>query len=106
MNDTNAKIAAMVAETHRQMTPDARMQIASDMFDTARAIVDSSLPSALSRFERRLAVIRRLYGDELPESAKIAFARYEENKMPRSVRQPADDSDDDRSDGWSSTTAD
>jgi hypothetical protein len=33
-----------VAERHRQMTPEERMRIASSMFDTARAIVEASLP--------------------------------------------------------------
>jgi hypothetical protein len=53
----------MVAERHRQMTPEERMRIASSMFDTARAIVESSLPANLSRRERRLAYARRMYGN-------------------------------------------
>lgn len=68
----------MVAERHRQMTPDERMRIASSMFDTARAIVESSLPPNLSRRERRLAYARRMYGTELPEAALIAFAEWPE----------------------------
>jgi hypothetical protein len=76
MNDTLPKVAAMVAERHRQMTPDERMRIASSMFDTARAIVESSLPANLSRRERRLAFAKRMYGDELPEAALIAFAEW------------------------------
>jgi hypothetical protein len=44
MNDTSPEIAAMVAERHRQMTPEERMRIASSMFDTARTIVEASLP--------------------------------------------------------------
>ncbi|MEX0977187.1 MAG: hypothetical protein WDZ50_08850 [Woeseia sp.] len=82
MNDTDPKIDAMVTEKYRQMTPFARVKIASDMFDSARAIVDSSLPSNLTRFERRLAFIRRLYGDELPERAMIAFAGYGDDGWP------------------------
>lgn len=54
------------------------MRIASSMFDTARAIVESSLPPNLSRRERRLAYARRMYGDELPEAALIAFAEWPE----------------------------
>lgn len=79
MTDTSAKIAAMIAERHRRMTPEERMTIASDMFDTARAIVLSSLPPNLSRRERRLALARRLYGCELPETALIAFAEWRED---------------------------
>lgn len=66
----------MVAERHRQMTPEERMRIASSMFDTARAIVESSLPPNLSRRERRLAYARRMYGSELPEAALVAFAEW------------------------------
>lgn len=80
MNDTSRKVAAMVAERHRQMTPDERMRIASSMFDTARAIVESSLSPDLSRRERRLAYVKRMYGDELPEAALIAFADWPEDR--------------------------
>ncbi|HEY2981462.1 MAG TPA: hypothetical protein VGJ22_09800 [Anaerolineales bacterium] len=52
------------------------MRIASSMFDTARSIVESSLPSHLSRRERRLAYAKRMYGSELPEAALIAFAEW------------------------------
>ncbi|MGH8129435.1 MAG: hypothetical protein ACRES3_01095 [Steroidobacteraceae bacterium] len=53
-----------------------RLRAASDMFDTARAIVESSLPSGLTRHERRLALVRRIYGDELSPAAQEAFARH------------------------------
>lgn len=61
------------------MTPDERIRIASSMFDTARAIVESSLPPDLGRRARRLAYARRMYGDELPEAALIAFAEWPED---------------------------
>lgn len=76
MNDTSPKIAAVVAERHRRMTPEERMEAASAMFDTARIIVESSLPDTLSRKEQRLALARRLYGNELPEAALVAFAEW------------------------------
>lgn len=64
----------MVAERYKLMTPERRMKIASSMFETARAIIESSLPLDLSRRERRLAFARRLYAGELPDAALIAFA--------------------------------
>jgi hypothetical protein len=79
MNDTSPEVAALVAERHRQMTPEERMRIASSMFDTARAIVESSLPPNLNRRERRLAYAQRMYGNELPEAALIAFAEWPED---------------------------
>ena len=79
MNDTSPEVSALVAARHRQMTADERIKIASSMFDTARAIVESSLPPNLGRRERRLAYAKRMYGDELPEAALIAFAEWPED---------------------------
>jgi hypothetical protein len=75
MKDTDDAVAQRVGERHRRMTPAQRMQIASDLFDAARAIVESSLPAQLTQEERRLAMIRRFYRNELPEAVLQAFAR-------------------------------
>ena len=76
MNDTSSEMEAIVTERYRRMSPDERMKIASAMFETARAIVESSLPPNLDGRERRLAFARRLYGGELPEAALHAFADW------------------------------
>ena len=76
MNDTAPKVEAMIRERYARMTPSERVEIASGMFETARAIVISSLPPGLSRREQRLAVARRFYGNELPEAALIAHADW------------------------------
>ena len=78
MTDTSPKIEAMIKERYRQMTPDERVRIAASMFETARAIVLSSLPQNLSREERRLALAKRFYGNELPEKALIAHAEWDD----------------------------
>lgn len=78
MNDTSPKMERLVTERYRQMTPDQRMRIASSMFETARKIVESSLPPDLTRRERRLSFARRLYAGELPEAALRAFADWTE----------------------------
>jgi hypothetical protein len=83
MNDTPAKFWVLVSERHARMSADERMQIASDMFDTARKIIESSLPGTLSRRDRRLAVARRLYNDELPEAALRAHADWDSGQKPR-----------------------
>ncbi len=59
------------------MSPIERCQIASAMYDEARAIVESSLPAHLSRREQRLALAIRMYGKELPPAALEAFAAHE-----------------------------
>jgi len=76
MNDSSAEILKAVADRHRSMTPEERWLAASSLFETARKIVESSLPSGLTTEERRLAVARRLYQNELPEAALIAHAKY------------------------------
>ena len=76
MTDTSPEIEKMVAERYRLMTPDQRMRIASSMFETARAIIESSLPPNLTRRERRLAFAKRLYAGELPDAALLAFAGW------------------------------
>jgi len=76
MNDTSPEMERIVRERYRQTSPDQRMRIASSMFETAREIVESSLPSNLTRKERRLAWARRLYTGELPGKALLAFAEW------------------------------
>lgn len=78
MNDTSPKIEAMVNERYQRMTPDERVRIAASMFDTARAIVLSSLPPNLTRREQRLALARRFYEGEVSEAALIACADWAE----------------------------
>jgi hypothetical protein len=76
MNDTSAEVAKVVADHHRQMTPEERVRVAASLYETARAIVDSSLPQNMAQADRRLAIVRRFYGGELPEAALIAHAYY------------------------------
>ncbi len=66
----------MIAERCRRMSPEQRMRIASSMFEAARRIVESSLPPGLTRTERRLAFVRRLYTGELPDAALRAYAQW------------------------------
>lgn len=77
MSDTSPRMERIVNERYRQMSPDERVRIASSMFETARKIVESSLPAAMSRKERRLAWARRFYDGELSEKALLAFAEWE-----------------------------
>jgi len=76
MNDTTASMHQRVTEHYRRMSPLERMRMASSMFETARRIVESSLPANLDRTERRLAFARRLYAGELPEAALRAYAEF------------------------------
>jgi hypothetical protein len=64
------------AGRYKLMTPERPMRIASSMFETARAVIESSLPLDLTRRERRLAFAKRLYAGELPDAALRAFAEW------------------------------
>jgi hypothetical protein len=74
MNDTSDAISKIVFERYRSMTPAERWLGASSPFATARAIIQSSLPSALTAEQLRLAIVQRLYKGELPEGALVAHA--------------------------------
>ena len=78
MSDTSDTVARLVSQCYAAMTPEERMRIAASMYETARAIVESSLSAALSREQKRYAMAKRFYGDELPEAALVAYARYAE----------------------------
>ena len=74
--DTSSDMAERVARHHARLTPEERWRVASQMFETARAIIESSLPAGLTPAERRVAVLRRLYGTELPPAAFQAVADF------------------------------
>jgi hypothetical protein len=95
MNDSSAEILKVVSDRHRLMSPEERWLAASSLFEAARQIVESSLPSGLTPEQRRLAVARRLYQNELPEAALIAHARYVESGIPP-CNSPPDSSDEGR----------
>ena len=71
------------------MTPLKRMSAASFLFDSARKIVESSLPRSLTTQQRRLAITRRIYGEELPEAAMIAHARHVSPAQPVDLQDSA-----------------
>ncbi len=77
MSDTSGAIAKVVLERYRSMTPAERWLAASSLFETARAIIQSSLPSSFTAEQRRLAVVQRLYDGELPKVALLAHANYD-----------------------------
>ena len=78
MTDTSSTAARLVNERYAAMTPEERMRVVASMYETARAIVESSLPPRLTREQRRYATAKRFYGDELPEAALVAYAKYAE----------------------------
>lgn len=76
MKDTDETTARLVTERHMAMAPEERVRIASGMYDAARAIIESSLPDNLSAADRRLAIARRMYGADIPDSTLRAYASH------------------------------
>ena len=63
MQDTTPEFRKRVEEGYARMSPEDRVRVCTEMFDTARALVESSLPEDLDPLERRFRLCARLYGD-------------------------------------------
>ena len=63
MQDTTSEFRKLVDEGYARMSPQDRVRICTEMFDTARALVEASLPEGLNPAERRFRLCERLYGD-------------------------------------------
>ena len=63
MNDTTLEFAKRVRQRFLALAPAERVSLCADMFETARALVEASLPPGLDTIERRRRICRRFYGD-------------------------------------------
>ena len=61
MNDTAPEVSAYLRKRYAAMSAEQRFLIGIRMFDTARALVEASLPTGLSETERRRAICQRFY---------------------------------------------
>jgi hypothetical protein len=76
LNDTPEEVANLVRDIHAAMTPLQRFEVVSSLRSTAILLIEASLPRDLPRHERRYAIAKRLYGDELSEVALRAYANH------------------------------
>ena len=63
MQDTTPEFQKRVQEGFARMTPEERVRVCTEMFDTAVALAAASLPQGLDSAERRFRLCERLYGD-------------------------------------------
>jgi len=63
MNDTSPEFQKLFEAGMNALTPQERVRMCADMFDTARALVEASPPRGLDPIERRRRICRRFYGD-------------------------------------------
>ena len=61
MNDTAPDIAEYVDSRYAEMSPETRFLIGIRMFDTARELMEASIPEAVRGNDRRRAICQRLY---------------------------------------------
>lgn len=61
MNDTAPEVSDYLRKRYAAMSPEQRFLIGIRMFDTARALVEASIPAGLSEYERRRVICRRFY---------------------------------------------
>ncbi len=67
MRDTTPEFERFVAEQYGRLTPGERMRLCAEMFETARAIVESGLPAGLSERERKWRITERFHGREFAD---------------------------------------
>lgn len=65
MTDTSAEIQRLMREKLMARSGEERFLMGAQMFESARAMVQASLPKNLAEPERRRQLFRRLYGKEL-----------------------------------------
>ena len=67
MGDTTPEFQQFVNAQYRRLTPGDRVRLCTEMFDAARALVESSLPPGLSEYERKRRITERFYGREFAD---------------------------------------
>ena len=65
MTDTSSEIERMVRDKIMAHSGEERFIMGAEMFESAREMVEASLPKNLSETERRRLLFRRIYGKEL-----------------------------------------
>lgn len=64
MHDTSPEMQELYRKKLLELSPEARLLMASGMFDAARELVLASLPDGLSETEIKRHLLRRFYGEE------------------------------------------
>jgi len=72
MNDTGAEFRKRFAARLAALAPADRVRLCADMFETARALVEASLPANLDAAERRRRICRRFYGELADKAFPLA----------------------------------
>jgi len=63
MRDTTPEFQRAVDAAYARLVPEERVRLCAEMFESARALVEASLPEGLDPEERRFRLCERFYGD-------------------------------------------
>jgi hypothetical protein len=66
MNDATPEIEERVRKMMMERSPQERMRMAADMFESARALIIASLPKDLPPEELKRQLFQRIYGYPFP----------------------------------------
>lgn len=67
MRDTTPEIRQIQFEMMKKLSSNRRIELACEMFQTAREMIINSLPKDLSEQEYKRQLYFRTYGEHLPE---------------------------------------
>jgi len=81
MNDTDPKIAELVRQRLMERSGAERVMMASDMFETAKAMILASLPTGLSEIEIKGLMVERIYGDEVDARAFVEHLKKRQKAL-------------------------
>jgi len=87
-SDTTPEFEKLVRERFLALAPAERVSMCADMFETARALVEASLPAGLDAIERRRRICRRFYGDLADKAFPVRLRRSRIGGSRVSKRQP------------------
>lgn len=80
MNDTDPQIAEIVRQRLLERSGAERVMMASDMFETAKAMALASLPTGLTEIEIKRLLVERFYGDEVDSRAFVEHLLTRQSK--------------------------
>lgn len=75
MNDTDPHVAELVRQRLMERSGAERVMMASEMFESAKAMVLASLPTGLSEIEIKGLLVERIYGDEVDARGFVEHLR-------------------------------
>jgi len=70
VKDTSSEMEEIHFKKMMSFTPEERFLMAVDMYDTAKAFVEASLPKSLSKTEIKVQTFLRFYGNDFSEIQK------------------------------------